>query len=350
MRKYLYLLFFLFNIEYIVAEENIDNNNWGWFVPVKFSKPFVAEMESPLSKVEVGYGRAFEEYTPLENSGKEYYPYLNVSLGAYLPVWSKKLQNNWYIGIDFPIHFHLWLDMKTESAPVINTDYRFAVGEIKALKVFPENKYLKNISFRLAPYNHESTHIGDELSIRREINNYPITRVNVSYEYTEFNVCLNDAVEQRITNHSFKAGIMMRVPTSKSWFKIYPNEGDTIFNHKMRNITEYYFQYEWQRAHGWGAKPDILNVLSFEARNRARYSYPSIVWDDKSKTWYTSVSEQSRAWGFNLYYGWKFFPKPRWLYNSVGFYAHAYFGIVPFGQFRNLTNYSYFGISIVIEQ
>ncbi|MEG0948471.1 MAG: hypothetical protein RR303_02065 [Bacteroidales bacterium] len=345
------ILLFIFNGS-LSAYSQADScpPKYGWFIPVRFAKPLVSEMEAPLTKVSEGFGRAHEEYAPGSPYADSYIPYLNVSLGAFLPVWSKQLRNNWAIGIDFPIHFHLWLDLKNESAPVLNTDYRFAVGEIKLLKTFNNHKFLHNFSLRIAPYCHESTHIGDELTIKRAQANFPLTRVNVSYEYSEFAICLNDPNGTRLDNHALKFGLMLRIPTGSSWFKIYPNEGDSIYNHKMRNITEFYGEYEWQRSSGWATNKHIINVLSAEIRNRAKYKYPTIGWDEETHMWYVSNPKHSRAWCFNLYYGWKFMPKSNWFYNSVGFYLNGYYGIVPFGQFRNTGDYSYLGFSIVIEQ
>ncbi|MGL4292007.1 MAG: hypothetical protein ACRCSQ_00270 [Bacteroidales bacterium] len=332
------------------SENKLPPTRYGWFIPVQFSKPLICEMEGPLTKVAEGFGRAREEYAVSDPHKDHYIPYLNVSLGIFLPVWSKELRNNWAIGIDFPISFHLWLDLKAQSAPVLNTDYRFAVGEIKVLKEFPKHKFLKNLSIRLAPYCHESTHIGDELTIRRAEAGFPITRVNVSYEYSELAVCLNDPNGSRKNNHALKFGLMLRNPTAKSWFRIYPNEGDSIYNHKMKNSTEFYAEYEWQRSTGWAVNDHILNVLSLELRNRAQYKYPVVKWDETLEQWYATSPEHNRAWCINAYYGWKFMPKFQWFYNSVGFYLNGYMGIVPYGQFRNTGGYRYLGFSIVIEQ
>ena len=258
-----------------------DANQYGWFVPIKFARPFVAEMESPLSRVEEGFGRAKEEYTHTDRWGTKMAPYLNVTVGTFIPIWSMELKKGWSIGIDIPIAFHLWLDLETISAPVLNTDYRFAVGQIKALKVFDyRNKYLKNLSIRFAPYNHESTHIGDELTVSRRDAGFPITRVNVSYEYSELAVCLNDPNGTRRDNMALKFGVMARNNFAKSWFKIYANEGDTIYNRNMTNIFEFYINYEWQRSTGFATRNNMINVLSAEFRNRARYHYPTI---DKDK-------------------------------------------------------------------
>lgn len=323
---------------------------YGWIIPVRFAKPFVAEIESPLTKIAEGYGRARQEYAPYEGKQDKYYPYLNVSLGVTIPIWSHRFDENWSIGVDIPISFHLWLDLKAESAPVLNTDYRFAVGQIKVLREFHTNNWLKNLSLRLAPLNHESTHIGDELTIRRKNEGFPLTRVNVSYEYSEIALCMNDPNGTRKSNQALKAGMMMRIPNGSSWFKIYPNEGDTLLNYAMRNLTEYYFQYEYQRSTGWLTNKNLLNVFSIEVRNRARYHYPQIRWNEELESWYLTQSHHTRAWCYNAYFGWKFYPKFTWYTNSIGFYLNAYYGIVPYGQFRNTAGYAYLGFSIVVEQ
>ena len=234
MKRYVFFCFSCFIIFNLFCQNKCDYEKYGWFVPVYFCQPFVSEIESPLTKIEEGFGRARAEYTPINNKKRKYLPYLNVDLGVEIPVWSMKLPKDWYIAGDFPVDFILWLDLQTLSAPVIDTDYRFAVGQIKALKIF-HDKYINNLSIRLAPYNHESTHIGDELTIRRKDAGYPITRVNVSYEYTELAVCLNDPVGSRLENHALKAGMMLRMPLGSNWFKIYTNEGDPSFEVNMKH-------------------------------------------------------------------------------------------------------------------
>ncbi|MDO5570082.1 MAG: hypothetical protein Q4F97_01265 [Bacteroidales bacterium] len=321
----------------------------GWIVPAWYSKPFVCEIESPLNKTEIGFGRGREEYTPMENGESLYVPYLNVDLGTTIPIYSGHIKDKWLFSIDIPISFHLWLDMKTNSAPVLNTDYRFAVGELKLLRYLNKTKYIKNISFRYAPLNHESTHIGDELTIRRKLAGYPITRVNVSYEYSEIAACINDPTNKRDDNHALKVGLMVRIPNGTNWYKIYPNEGDSIFNSKMGNLTEYYFEYEWQRKSKLFKKDNILSVLSLEIRNRAKYKYPTISWSEYYHRWEVIHSKHSRAWCFNLYCGLRIFPKFLKYEKNLGMYIHAYYGIVPYGQFRNTSNYSYLGFSFVVD-
>jgi Protein of unknown function (DUF1207). len=322
---------------------------YGWIIPACYSKPFICEIESTLNRTQIGYGRGKEEYTPMENETSSFVPYLNVDIGTTIPIYSGQFRKSWLYSIDIPISFHLWLDLKTKSAPVLNTDYRFALGQIKLLKLIHGKKFIKNISFRYAPLNHESTHIGDELTIRRELEGYPITRVNVSYEYSEIAACINDPTNSRKNNQALKVGLMVRIPNGSNWYKIYPNEGDTIFNSKMGNLTEFYIEYEWQRISKLFKNKNILSVLSMEVRNRAKYKYPTISWNSYYHKWEVIPSKHSRAWCYNLYYGWRFFPKILKYDNSIGLYLHGYYGIVPYGQFRNISNYSYVGFAIVLQ-
>ena len=193
------------------------------------------------------------------------------------------------------------------------------------------------------------TQIGDELTIRRRQAGFPITRVNVSYEYSELAVCLNDPNGTRKDNQALKFGMMVRNNYAKSWFKIYSNEGNTVFNKNMKSVFEYYLNYEWQRSQGWAVNENMINVLSFEYRNRARYQYPYIDYDKNTDELFLTETPHTRASCYNLYWGWKFLPKDPHYVNSVGFYLHGYYGIVPYGQFRNTGGYGYFGFSIVID-
>lgn len=333
----------------VVAAHSTEKEE-GWFVPAPFCKPFISEMEGTLSKAEIGYGKSHPDYTINDSLNRKYMPYLNVSLGVSLPVYLLKLPKDWTIALSLPISFHLWLDLKELSAPVLNTDYRFAVGELKALKLLRRKRWPQNISLRFAPFCHESTHIGDELTIYRATQPRPVTRANVSYEYMELSATLNDPCNSRETMHSLRFGMLSKLPGKERWYKIYPHEGDTTLNHASRIHIEFYFQYQFQRATGFLASRNFNNVLSAEMRSRAQYGFPQEYRNEDGSWYFTPNREDKRTYNFNIYYGWQCYPKSTRFMNSVGFYAHFYQGIVPYGQFRNINNYTYFGISVIISQ
>jgi hypothetical protein len=53
-------------------------------------------------------------------------------------------------------------------------------------------------------------------------------------------------------------------------------------------------------------------------------------------------------WSFNAYAGWKFAPRVDGE-RGVGVYAHAYYGINPFGQLRNYAAYPFYAIALTYD-
>jgi hypothetical protein len=83
------------------------------------------------------------------------------------------------------VSFHVIEDFKDTSNPIVDTDYRFGfmtkfqLGLTERLRV----------GVRVVPWNHESTHLGDEYTILASED--PLfERVNVSYEYWEYGLSL----------------------------------------------------------------------------------------------------------------------------------------------------------------
>ena len=97
-------------------------------------------------------------------------------------------------GIWFPVSFHMIEDFSDDSNPIINTDMRFGTT-IKA-QVGLSTRADKALSFRITPFAHESTHIGDEFALTA-IQDASFRRVNVSYEYFEYAVAY-DTLTSRI--------------------------------------------------------------------------------------------------------------------------------------------------------
>jgi hypothetical protein len=235
------------------------------------------------------------------------------------------------------------------TAPVINTDYRFGSPKIRFIKYFDNWKYIKNLSFSWLPIFHECTHLGDEITIYRVEENFPITRINVSYEYTEFQATINDPGYQRETMHTFRLGGLYRISNrGVGWFSA-RKDADVIGEINLNESNyrgEYYLEYQFQRAEGFLASKRAMNIISFEIRDRLRYGYPLYKLNDG--VWETTEVKEKMTLNFNLYIGYKFFPKSEKT-QSIGFYFHAYRGLNPYGQLRNYPGYPFFGIALTYE-
>ena len=118
-----------------------------------------------------------------------------ITLGRELPIaawkssrlpttsYSMLRANEWGFGIWAPVSFHMIEDFKDESAPIVNTDMRFG-AMTKLQRGFGGGRAL---SFRIVPWAHESTHLGDEFTILAQ-DQPGFERINVSYEYYEYGI------------------------------------------------------------------------------------------------------------------------------------------------------------------
>ena len=327
----------------------------GFFEPAFFGKPFIAEVHSTLTKIEAGYSKSYSEYNLLEQSAKFQRPVVEEHVGMDAPLYAYKfgVSGNTYqkgIAISLPLSIHVLEDMwEPVTAAVINTDYRFGSPRIRAIQYFSGNKFIKNISLSWLPIFHECTHLGDEIVIYRKDENFPITRVNVSYEYTELQVTINDPDESRENNHSFRLGGFYRISNrGLGWYSV--RQDAELTQPVLLKASEYgyeiYLQYQYHRSTGFLASKRIMNVFSFEARDRLRYGIP--MFKKVNNNWETTEVKERMQWNFNLYFGWRFYPKSK-LNHSLGLLFHAYKGIIPYGQLRNYPGYPFFGLALTYE-
>ena len=167
-------------------------NPWaGWtFRDQSYYDSFVAEPRAARTQILLGISRDF----PFQvNTGPRHA--WDITLGKDQPLVGWRTQTvrpgeffrrgraGW--GIWFPVSFHMIEDFSDDSNPIINTDMRFG-ATIKA-QVGLSARADKALSFRITPFAHESTHIGDEFALTA-IQDASFRRVNVSYEYFEYAV------------------------------------------------------------------------------------------------------------------------------------------------------------------
>jgi hypothetical protein len=302
-----------------------------------FGKHFVSEMHAPVNKIELGVGENFPEYD-VSYDGKVYKIFQNTHLAMQLPLYADNPASDDTFGwaLTMPVSMHVWWDIfEPTTAPILNTDYRFSVLEFRSMWRL-RSKLLKNVSIRCVPFSHESTHIGDELTIYRNTSQLALTRVNVSYEYTEIAVTLNDPGISLEPSTSLRLGLMWRVNGKNGWYSIRSEDGDTSFVSTTSRKWEAYAQFNAIRTSGILASPTFVNVFSIELRNRVRYGYPLFV--RESDEWSTIRLDEDDTWSANIYFGWQVEAVEG---SYVGLYLHGYLGSNPYGQFRNIPRYTY---------
>jgi hypothetical protein len=331
----------------------------GFLESPEYGKPFLTEMHSTLIKIELGWSKSYDEFTLKHTDEKFNRPVVEAHLGVQIPLysihWGKEGNKPaWGIGLTLPVSIHVLEDMFEDiTAPVINTDYRFGAPRIMVMRNLSDTGFIRNISASWLPIFHECTHLGDEITIDRRDSKIPITRINVSYEYTEFQITLNDPADIRDNLHSFRFGLLCRLSDrGYGWFgaRPGPERDPDVYIAKSERRVEYYFEYQFQRSEGFLANKRAVNVFSFEARNRVRYGYP--IYKMENDVWVAKDIKENSMWTINLYLGYKFYSKSAIDNNrpdALGVYFHFYRGLNPYGQLRNYPGYPFFGVSLVYD-
>jgi hypothetical protein len=115
-----------------------------------------------------------------------------ITLGREIPIvgWETQApspahmsKGRWGFGLWTPVSFHMIEDFKDESAPIVDTDYRFG-SMLKAEYGLSDRT---SLNLRFVPWAHESTHLGDEYTIHAS-RSPSFERVNVSYEYWSYSI------------------------------------------------------------------------------------------------------------------------------------------------------------------
>ncbi len=312
-----------------------------------WNRPYWADLHSTLIRAEWAFATNSSEYDWSE-AGGEYrlYPFLH--LGVDAPLWSNDFKGGRFgLNLTVPMFVEVWIDSFEElTAPLINTSYRVGAPEIGFIYRFKNQKHFKNIAVKFAPFKHESPHIGDELTIWRIEEGIPITRVNVSYNYTEFMVTLNDPDGTRERNHSVRAAIMILHNDGLGWYSILPEEGDITKVIPSHYPIEAYLQYQYQTR----TSNNFQAIFSLEVRHRAPYNYPYYVKNEQGE-WLPGTEEPNiEGFSINAFLGGRYnLPTKNAYFSKFGIGLRVYHGMNPHGQFRSHPNFTQVGASIIFE-
>ena len=345
MFKNFCLLLLLLNIACFAQEENKFRDGIAGIS--SFGKPFWADMHSTLIRAEVSYATNSPDYD-WKGYNTDYRPYIFSNLGADIPIWAGNFAGGKY-GLSFTLPFmiEVWLDLfERTTAPVINTAYRFGAFDIGFIHRL-EYGFIHNWGLKFSPIKHECTHIGDELTIRKKELDMPITRVNVSYNYSELIFTINDPDEQPRLNHGFKFGVLMNHRFDDGWYNFLDTEADSSLVKQTQIPFEFHFQYQFQSML---FMRNFQLIASAEYRLRERYKYPfSYAGKDGEKDELENEKSEDLINCFNFFLGIRYNSlKPNY-FSKIGIGARYYSGLNPYGQFRALPNYRQYGLAILFE-
>lgn len=326
----------------------------GIFETATFGKPFWSDIRSSISKGEIAFAPNNPTYDWGKQGGK-YKPYVFANLGIDAPFWTGNLghSNKYSLTVTIPFYIHVWMDFfERSTAPVIDVDYNFGVPEFTFIHRLDKNFLgLKNYVIRLSPFKHECTHMGDELTIYRvkELD-LQVNRVNVSYNYTEVGLTLNDPDGSLNQNHAVRLGFMLlNISYKTGFYNTFPQETNIDLTKLSKYKYEWFVQYQYQT--NTDKKTNLQGVFSLEIRNRAKYNYPYYTKQNENGTWIEQGGGGERmTWNANAFVGVRYNNPKVTKYCRMGIGLHGYAGINPYGQFRNMDNFQQFGIALLIER
>jgi hypothetical protein len=326
----------------------------GRFVPRDFGRYMISDSYSPVTKIHLGLGSNGADYNNDPRRSNQLIVLQEYTLGTDVPLYTGQFR----LG-NRPVRFSVsgalsavvWFDfLNSKSSPILNVDYRLSFPEFHFLKEF-SGHHIKNIVLRIAPIQHESTHIGDELTLYRKEAGFAITRINISYESGEMSLTLNDPVGYSRKNHAFTLGgrLLYRNDETDGFYTMQPWEGNPAYYIPSSKRFESYFRYQFESREPPLRLGNFYPVLSAELRHRVRFAYPYYENDNSSANGVRLVPGSERIVPcINVYAGWRKTLVDNGL-GHIGGYFKFYSGINPHGQFRNIPNYTFLGLALVYE-
>jgi hypothetical protein len=356
MKKIPTFLALLLSLQMLVAQEQIPDSaemrvikhhtREGFFRYSSYGQSLLADMHPSFVRFDAA-GISNHSEWDWGQTGKNVRTHTFCTMGINLPIWSGKLKDERFsLSVAMPLSASIWLDLgEPITAPVVNTDYRIG-GPAWTFTHHLNRKFVKNYSITVDPFKHESTHLGDELTLQRVSHDLPLHRVNVSYNYSEYIFTLNDPDLSYEQTHTFRAGLMILWSPRHGWYVINEADGDASLSQPRKAPWEAYFQYQYQSPL---FKQFVQIVASLEVRNRALYGYPVFDWSPQDGVSYT-LQKERRVFTYNVFVGVRLcHPHRRGIFSRANFGIRLYHGNNPYGQFRNHANYSQIGACVIFE-
>lgn len=326
---------------------SLPRTNWYGYVP--YGKSLLADVHPSFPRVDICSATNNHVYD-FGNSGTARRPFFQSVIGMDIPIWNGNFANGRFgLAVTDALSVTIWMDFfERTTAPVVNTDYRVATPTatfIHRLGDVRSRRFLRNYSIAFTPFKHESTHIGDEHQIRRVDQGYALRRVNVSYNYAELALTLNEPEYKRASCHTLRAGAMMLLAPHAGWYTIIEEAGDgpAALAHPRFSPWEAYLQYQYQTK---TARCGIQGVASCEVRNRAVYGYDLTLLEGQAD----KGIEDTRRFTLNTFLGFRFHSKHYQGYFSTKSFGIRYYnGNCPFGMYRSIKDYQSIGLSVIMQ-
>jgi hypothetical protein len=335
--------------------QTADSLHTGFFVCRDFGRYFVSDMYSPVTKLQPGLSSNAADYNNDPGRTASMVILQEFTLGTDIPIYTGRInlaERLFHFSVSGSLSSVILFDiLNPKSSPILNVDYRLSLPDFQLKTEFQGSKRMKNILLRIMPLQHESTHIGDELTLYRARSGFPITRVNVSYESGEASLTLNDPGYINGNNHAMTLGgkYLYKNHKTDGFYTMQPWEGDTSLFVPSQRRLEGYLRYQYDGPDSHFRIGRFYPVVSAELRQRVKFGYPYFHADPSASTGFREITEPEKlVTCINVYAGWRETRKAGET-GCVGAYFRYYSGINPHGQFRNIPRYTFFGIAFVFE-
>ena len=256
-----------------------------------------------------------------------------ISLGDELPIVTLSDQSTdgplnpgrWGVGLWIPISFHVIEDFKDTSNPIVDTDYRFGF-----MAKFQRSFERFKLGVRFVPWNHESTHLGDEYTILAS-RQAGFERINVSYENWEYGVSVESG-ELFSEGDNWKLRTGGRKPWGKDGYY-----SDHLLGEEAKTLTPSVANFEPSvgveyRFSEWRGRQVYLSA---DARYQTVYTYHQ-----------TPQNPEQRQWSLNWQVG-RAVPEGTKGIPMKQYFVQVYHGVNPYGQLRSQKDYWSAGIGFV---
>jgi hypothetical protein len=256
-----------------------------------------------------------------------------ISLGDELPIVTVSNQvsdgplspGRWGAGLWIPISFHVIEDFKDTSNPIVDTDYRFGF-----MLKFQRRFERVGFAIRFVPWNHESTHLGDEYTLLAA-SDPAFERINVSYENWEYGLSLEgEALFSEGDTWKLRHG--GRKPWGSDGYysdHLLGSDEQTLTpsqaNFEPSAGVEYRFS-EWRGRQAY---------ISADARYQTVYTYHQ-----------TPENPEERQWSLNWQVG-RAVPEGTRGVPLKQYFVQFYYGVNPYGQLRSQKDYWSAGLGFV---
>ena len=339
----------------------------GWFSHVQYGQPLYADEHPDFFRFDV----ATVSNNPVYDYGGDGASYRVQTLGVFgvrLPIWNGNLCDGQFgISVTQSMSANIWMDLfEPVTSPIINTDYRISAPAVtfihRPASELSERRFFRNYSVRFAPFNHESTHIGDEMVLQRADRGYALRRVNVSYNYAELDLTLNEPEDRLAMSHTFRLGLMLLLSPKSGWYFVeerdgavnnipsdqgpHPSASNTTVRQGPSGLPfEMFMQYQFQSP---TSKHGFQGIASAEIRNRALYGYDLTATTVSSDPLYSKAD--AHRFTYNVFIGARYnMPRYDGLFSRVSLGIRAYHGICPYGMFRSLAGFSHIGVCLIYQ-